>query len=90
MPLCGGRMVTVQQRFRLSNLVVDLSRNYATVSETRLELTAKELRIIEFLALQKVAVLSKNAFLSHLYGGIDQPEPEIINVVYMQAAAQIY
>ena len=37
------------------------------VKKTRLELTAKELRIIEFLALQKVAVLSKNAFLNHLY-----------------------
>jgi len=31
------------------------------------------------LALQKGAVFSKHAFLGHLYGGIDQPEPEIIN-----------
>ena len=64
----------------VGNLVVDLSRNYAKVGETRLELTAKEFRIIEFLALRKGAVLSKDAFLNHLYGGIDEPEPKIIDV----------
>lgn len=64
----------------VSNLVVDLSHNYAKVGETRLELTAKEFRIIEFLALRKGAVLSKDAFLNHLYGGIDEPEPKIIDV----------
>jgi len=64
----------------VENLVVDLSRNHAKVGETRLELTAKEFRIIEFLALRKGAVLSKDAFLNHLYGGIDEPEPKIIDV----------
>ena len=64
----------------VGNLVVDLSHNYAKVGETRLELTAKEFRIIEFLALRKGAVLSKDAFLNHLYDGIDEPEPKIIDV----------
>ena len=64
----------------VGNLVVDLSRNYAKVGETRLEQTAKEFRIIEFLALRKDAVLSKDAFLNHSYGGIDEPEPKIIDV----------
>jgi two-component system, cell cycle response regulator CtrA len=32
------------------------------------------------LALRKGAVLSKDAFLNHLYGGIDEPEPKIIDV----------
>ena len=64
----------------VGNLVVDLSRSYAKVGETRLELTAKEFRIIEFLALRKDAVLRKGAFLNHLYGGIDEPEPKIIDV----------
>jgi two-component system cell cycle response regulator CtrA len=68
----------------VGNLVVDLSRNYAKVGETRLELATKEFQIIEFLALRKAAVLSKNAFLNHLYGGIDEPEPEIINVVMLK------
>jgi two-component system cell cycle response regulator CtrA len=64
----------------VGNLVVELSRNYAKAGETRLELTVKEFQIIEFLALRKGAVLSKNAFLSHLYGYIGEPEPKIIDV----------
>jgi two-component system, cell cycle response regulator CtrA len=32
------------------------------------------------LALQKGAVLSKNAFLNHLYGSIDEPELKIIDI----------
>ncbi len=43
-------------------------------------LTGKEFRIVEFLALRKGSVLSKAAFLSHLYGGLDEPEPKIIDV----------
>ena len=62
------------------NLVVDLSRNYTKGGETGLELTTKEFWIIEFLALRKGAVFSKDAFLNHLYGGIGEPEPKIINV----------
>ena len=62
------------------SLILDLSRNYAKIGNTRLDLTAKEFRIIEFLALRKAAVLSKDAFLNHLYGGIDGPEPKIIDV----------
>ncbi len=62
------------------NLVVDLSRNYTKGGETGLELTTKEFWIIEFLALRKGAVFSKDAFLNHLYGGIGEPEPKIIDV----------
>ena len=60
----------------VGNLIVDLSRNYAKIGNARLDLTAREFRIIEFLALRKGAVLSKDAFLNHLYGGIDEPEPK--------------
>ena len=64
----------------VGNLIVDLSHNYAKIGDTRLDLTAKEFRIIEFLALRKGAVLSKDAFLNHPYVGIDEPEPKINNV----------
>ena len=60
--------------------MVDLSRNYAKIGDARLDLTAKEFRTIEFLALRKGAVLSKDAFLNHLYGGIDEPKPKIIDI----------
>ena len=61
-------------------MIVDLSHNYAKIGDTRLDLTVKEFRIIEFLALRKGAVLSKGAFLNHPYVGIDEPEPKINNV----------
>ena len=62
------------------NLEVDLNRHLALVEGESLPLTGKELRIVEFLALRKGSVLSKNAFLSHLYGGMDEPELKIIDV----------
>ena len=68
----------------VGSLTGNLSRNYTKIGDTRLDLTAKEFRIIEFLAsrlaLRKGAVVSKDAFLNHLYGGIDEPEPKIIDV----------
>ena len=63
----------------VGNLMVDHSRNYAKIGDARFNLQAKESRIIEFLALRKGAVLGKDAFLNHLYGGIDEPEPKIID-----------
>lgn len=62
------------------NLEVDLNRHLALVGGVQLPLTGKEFRIVEFLALRKGSVLSKTSFLSHLYGGIDEPEPKIIDV----------
>ena len=64
----------------VGNLILNLSHNSTKIGNTRLDLTAKEFRIIEFMALRKGAVLSKDAFLNHLYGGIDEPEPKIIDV----------
>lgn len=64
----------------IGNLEVDLNRHIAAIDGEQLPLTGKEFRIIEFLALRHGAVLSKTAFLSHLYGGMDEPEPKIIDV----------
>ena len=60
--------------------MVDLSQSYTKISDARLYQTAEEFCIIEFSALRKGAVLSKDAFLNHLYGGIDEPELKIIDV----------
>ena len=62
------------------NLEVDLNRHLALVAGEALPLTGKEFRIVELLALRKGSVLSKTAFLSHLYGGTAEPEPKIIDV----------
>ncbi len=45
-----------------------------------MHLTGKEYAILELLVLRKGMVLTKDAFLNHLYGGIDEPEMKIIDV----------
>ena len=45
-----------------------------------LTLTGKEYAILELLMLRKGMVLTKEAFLNHLYGGMDEPEAKIIDV----------
>ena len=45
-----------------------------------LHLTGKEYGILELLSLRKGTTLTKEMFLNHLYGGIDEPELKIIDV----------
>lgn len=45
-----------------------------------MHLTGKEYQILEILALRKGTTLSKEMFLNHLYGGMDEPELKIIDV----------
>ena len=45
-----------------------------------MHLTGKEYAILELLVLRKGMVLTKEAFLNHLYGGMDEPEMKIIDV----------
>ena len=64
----------------VGNLEVDLNRHLALIDGEQIPFTGKELMILEFLALRRGSVLSKAAFLSHLYVGMDEPEPKIIDV----------
>lgn len=43
-------------------------------------LTGKEFAVLELLVTRKNAILTKDAFLNHLYGGMDEPESKIIDV----------
>jgi len=43
-------------------------------------LTGKEYAILELLIMRKGMVLTKDVFLNHLYGGMDEPEVKIIDV----------
>ena len=43
-------------------------------------LTGKEYQILELLSLRKGTTLTKEMFLNHLYGGMDEPELKIIDV----------
>jgi hypothetical protein len=46
----------------------------------RVHLTGKEYAMLELLSLRKGTTLTKEMFLNHLYGGMDEPELKIIDV----------
>ena len=65
---------------RTGKLLVKLDSRTVTVSDQPLHLTRREYGIIELLSLRKGTTLTKEVFLNHLYGGIDEPELRIIDV----------
>jgi two-component system, cell cycle response regulator CtrA len=62
------------------DLAVNLDTKSVQVRGTALHLTKKEYELLEFLSLRKGTTLSKESLLSHLYGGLDEPELKIIDV----------
>ena len=65
---------------QIGSLEVDLDSKLATVNGNQVNLTSKEYAILEVLALRKGTTLTKEMFLNHLYGGMDEPEIKIIDV----------
>ena len=62
------------------DLTVHLSEQRVRVGETPVHLTTKEYRMLELMALRRGTTLTKEMFLNHLYGGMDEPEAKIIDV----------
>ena len=56
------------------------ARTLVTIAGNRVHLTGKEYGMLELLALRKGTTLTKEMFLNHLYGGMDEPELKIIDV----------
>jgi two-component system cell cycle response regulator CtrA len=69
-----------QPLLKIGNLQLNLDSRDVVVDGTQVHLTGKEYAILELLVLRKGMVLTKEAFLNHLYGGIDEPEMKIIDV----------
>lgn len=65
---------------RFDKVALNLDTRNVDVSGTTVHLTNKEYAILELLAMRKGTVLTKEMFLNHLYGGIDEPEIKIIDV----------
>jgi two-component system cell cycle response regulator CtrA len=65
---------------RTGKLVVNLDSRVVEVEGQPLHLTGKEYGILELLSLRKGTTLTKEMFLNHLYGGMDEPELKIIDV----------
>src|ERR1700756_1165141 len=69
-----------QPSLRIGPLLLNLDSHEVTVNGEPVHLTGKEYAILELLVLRKGMVLTKEAFLNHLYGGMDEPEMKIIDV----------
>ncbi|HUT50189.1 MAG TPA: response regulator transcription factor [Alphaproteobacteria bacterium] len=65
---------------KTGRLTVNLDTRTAEVEGQPLHLTGKEYGILELLSLRKGTTLTKEMFLNHLYGGMDEPELKIIDV----------
>ena len=69
-----------QSVIEMGDLVIDLDEKVASIAGSRVPLTTKEYQMLELLALRKGTTLTKEMFLNHLYGGMDEPELKIIDV----------
>ncbi len=69
-----------KRSLQIGRLVLNLNSREVTVDGRAVNLTGKEYAILELLMLRKGMLLTKEAFLNHLYGGMDEPEMKIIDV----------
>lgn len=69
-----------QPTLQVGTLTLNMDSRDVTVGGGPVHLTAREYSILELLMLRKGMVLTKEAFLNHLYGGMDEPEMKIIDV----------
>ena len=59
---------------------VNLDAKTVEADGEAVHLTGKEYQMLELLSLRKGTTLTKEMFLNHLYGGMDEPELKIIDV----------
>ena len=64
---------------KTGKLEVNLDARTVEVDAKPVHLTGKEYGILELLSLRKGTTLTKEMFLNHLYGGMDEPELKIID-----------
>ncbi len=69
-----------QSVIRTGLINVNLDAKTVDVANKAVHLTGKEYQMLELLSLRKGTTLTKEMFLNHLYGGMDEPELKIIDV----------
>jgi two-component system cell cycle response regulator CtrA len=69
-----------QSVIHTGRITVNLDAKTVDVSGKTVHLTGKEYQMLELLSLRKGTTLTKEMFLNHLYGGMDEPELKIIDV----------
>mgnify|MGYP005989116721 FL=1 len=69
-----------QSIIKTGRIAVNLDAKTVDIGGTTVHLTGKEYQMLELLSLRKGTTLTKEMFLNHLYGGMDEPELKIIDV----------
>jgi len=69
-----------QSVINTGKVCVNLDAKTVEVENQVVNLTGKEYQMFELLSLRKGTTLTKEMFLNHLYGGMDEPELKIIDV----------
>jgi two-component system cell cycle response regulator CtrA len=69
-----------QSIIHTGQIAVNLDAKTVAVGDLPVHLTGKEYQMLELLSLRKGTTLTKEMFLNHLYGGMDEPELKIIDV----------
>jgi len=69
-----------QSVIRTGPIEVNLDAKTVNANGKPVHLTGKEYQMLELLSLRKGTTLTKEMFLNHLYGGMDEPELKIIDV----------
>ena len=69
-----------QSIIKTGKIAVNLDAKTVEVDGKSVHLTGKEYQMLELLSLRKGTTLTKEMFLNHLYGGMDEPELKIIDV----------
>jgi two-component system cell cycle response regulator CtrA len=69
-----------QSIIQTGDLAVNLDTKTVEVNGVRVHLTGKEYQMLELLSLRKGTSVTKEMFLTNLYGGMDEPEIKIIDV----------
>lgn len=69
-----------QSIIKTGRISVNLDAKTVDVDGKTVHLTGKEYQMLELLSLRKGTTLTKEMFLNHLYGGMDEPELKIIDV----------
>jgi len=69
-----------QSIIKTGKLTINLDTRTVESNGSTVHLTGKEYQMLELLSLRKGTTLTKEMFLNHLYGGMDEPELKIIDV----------
>jgi len=69
-----------QSTIETGTIEVNLDAKTVSASGKPVHLTGKEYQMLELLSLRKGTTLTKEMFLNHLYGGMDEPELKIMDV----------